>query len=109
MQVAVLTAAPSLEDAHCESHHLEMLRDGERCDWSCMSACLSKCRPADLVSKRTSAAKARTPVPLSLRPPNYSLAAKMEAYNKAESDMTMPLDQHMSLTRSQFTLQLESG
>jgi len=50
-----------------------------------------------------------TPVPLSLRPPNYSPAAKMEAYNKAESDMTMPLDQHMSLTRSQSTLQLESG
>lgn len=50
-----------------------------------------------------------TPIPLSLRPPNYSLAAKMEAYNKAESDMTMPFDQHMSLPRSQFTLQLESG
>jgi hypothetical protein len=35
--------------------------------------------------------------------------AKMEAYNKTESDMTMPFDQHMSLTRSQFTLRLESG
>jgi hypothetical protein len=40
-----------------------------------------------------------TPIPLSLRPSNYFYATKMEAYYKAEFDMTMPFDQRMSLTR----------
>jgi len=54
-------------------------------------------------------ANTSTPVPLSLRPPNYIHATKMEAYYKAESDMTMPLDQHMSLTRSGCVVQLDIG
>lgn len=50
-----------------------------------------------------------TPVPLSLRPPNYSRTAQMEAYHKAESTMTILFGQHTSLKRSRFALQPGCG
>jgi hypothetical protein len=50
-----------------------------------------------------------TLVPLTLRSPNYSRAAQMEAYYKAESRMTILFGQHTSLKRSRFALQPGSG
>jgi hypothetical protein len=74
-------------------------------------ACVHVCRPpGKLVLKRTSALKAQTlRHPLSLRPPNYSRATQMEAYNKAVFDMTTPLGQATSPMNSRMVLQLESG